>query len=367
MDSTKQPLLYHAEATAVKKRIPYNVIFEVTRRCNLDCTMCYVVSHDSAHPDELSTDEVKDVLDQLAAAGTLKLTFSGGEPFMRPDFLDLVEYARTLAFSIDILTNGTLIGPQTVQRLKELAVWQVSISLLGARSETHDGITGKSGSFSRAVQALRLLKEAGIKPRIKTLVMKRNFDEYPDIIAMAKQMGIPYSLDPTVSSRNDGNLDTLDLNLSENQFKALINNPSLGPRSLSFNGEDLQSSRKERLEGYLCKAGISFCDISWNGDVLPCMQYQQSAGNVRKQRFIDIWRESPLFIMLRNARRHDLPECKDCELLPLCFRCPATAFLETGDPLAKYETACIQARLMDEVRVSRADPSNENSEIQSNP
>ena len=366
MDSSKPPLLYRAEAIAVKKQIPYNVIFEVTRRCNLDCIMCYVVDHNQPHPDELSTEEIKDLLDQLADAGTLKLTFSGGEPFMRPDFLDLVEYARSLAFNIDILTNGTLIGLQTVRRLKELAIWQVSISILGACPATHDGITGTPGSYSRSIQALRLLKEIGIKPRIKTLVMKQNFEEYPRIIEIANSLGIPYSLDPTVSSRNDGSTDTLDFNLSEEQFKALVNNPSLGPRSLSFNGEDLQSSRKERLEGYLCKAGISFCDISWNGDVLPCMQYQQSAGNVRENRFIDIWKESPLFVMLRNARRHDLPDCKDCELLPLCFRCPATAFLETGDPLAKYETACMQARLMEEVRISRMNGSDNAKRVPSN-
>jgi len=353
MDSSRPPLLYRAEATAVKKRIPYNVIFEITRRCNLDCMMCYVVDHTQAHPDELSTEEAKDLLKQLADAGTLKLTFSGGEPFMRPDFLDLVEYARSLAFNIDILTNGTLIGDQTVKRLKELAIWQVSISILGATPDTHDGITGKEGSFSRAVQALHLLKDAGIKPRIKTLVMRPNFEEYPAIVEMARTIGIPFSLDPTVSSRNDGSTDTLDLNLTESQFKALINNPTLGPRSLSFNGDDLQSSRKERLEGYLCKAGISFCDISWNGDVLPCMQYQQAAGNIREKPFMEIWMNSPLFATLRKARRHDLPDCRDCELLPLCFRCPATAYLETGDPLAKYETACMQARLMNDVRVSR--------------
>ncbi len=347
------PLLYRADQVAVDKRIPYSVIFEVTRHCNLDCRMCYVVGHESADPEELSTDEAKHVLDQLAQAGTLRLSFSGGEPFLRADLLELIAYAKQLAFSVDIMTNGILIGPETAKRLKKLVVWQVSISLLGATPETHDSITGRKGSFTRALNALKLLREEGVRARIKTLIMKQNFHEYKQIIDLAKDLGVPFSMDPTVSSRNDGDTDTLSMNLTDDQFKELLANPSLGPRTLSLNGDELEANRKVRLDGYLCKAGISFCDISWNGDVRPCMQYPESAGNLREDSFADIWNESPLFEKLRNARRTHLPDCKDCALLPLCFRCPATALLEKGDPFAAYETACHRAALMEEVRFAR--------------
>lgn len=329
------------------------VIFEVTRRCNLDCTMCYVVGHHEAHPEELTTAECREVLDQLATAGTLQLAFSGGEPFMREDFIQLLEHARARAFNIDILTNGTMIGPDTARTLRELAVWQVNISLLGATPQTHDAITRRKGSFNRALNAIHLLLDAGVKVRIKTLLMHANFGEYRGIVALAGELGVPYSLDPTVSSRNDGSTDALALAISDDQFRELVADPTLAPGSLAFNDGQLHDVREQRLGGYLCRAGITFCDISWNGDVLPCMQYPEPAGNLRHESFRDIWTQAPLLRQLRAARRKSAPECAECALLPLCFRCPATAALEKGDPLAAYETACHRARLMDDVRRTR--------------
>jgi radical SAM protein with 4Fe4S-binding SPASM domain len=349
------PLLFRINEETVKKTIPHNVIFEVTRRCNLDCIMCYVVGHDKPHPEELTKQEIKDILGQLARAGTLRLNFSGGEPFSRPDFLELVEHAKTLAFNVDITSNGTLIGPGTVRQLKKLAVWQVSISLLGAKPETHDSITRSPGSFARALNALKLLKNEGVGARIKTLLMNSNFHEYREIIELSNDLGIPYTFDPTVSSRSDGSMDTLELNLANEQLRELLANPTLGPGTLTLDSRELDGQRQQRLAGHLCKAGVSFCDISWNGDVLPCMQYPEAAGNLRTQTFDEIWGNSPLFRMFREARKENAPECKECELLPLCFRCPATAALEKGDPFAAYETACQRARLMDEVRRSRVD------------
>jgi radical SAM protein with 4Fe4S-binding SPASM domain len=348
------PLLFRADREVVARTIPHDVIFEVTQACNLDCRMCYVVGHREAHRDELNTEEAKGILDQLAEAGTLRLTFSGGEPFMRSDFLDLVEHARRRAFSIEVFTNGTLIGPESARRLRELAVWQVSVSILGASAATHDGITGRNGSFARAVHAIRTLREHGVKTRIKTLLMQANFPEYRSVVDLASELGVPYSLDPTVSSRNDGNTDTLLLALSDDQFRELVADPTLGPGSLSFDNVQLHDAREGRLGGYLCRAGISFCSISWNGDVLPCMQYPQPAGNLRRETFAAIWSAAPLLLELRNARRSSAPECRECELLPLCFRCPATAAIEKGNHLAAYDTACRRARLMDEVRRSRA-------------
>jgi len=349
------PLLFRANREVAARTIPHDVVFEVTRLCNLDCGMCYVVGHHQEHPDELRTDEVKDVLDQLAAAGTLRLTFSGGEPFMRKDFLELVQHARERAFSIEIFTNGTLVGPDTARSLRGLAVWQVSISILGANAATHDGITQKKGSFARAMHGIRTLKEAGVRTRIKTLLLHANFREYPQIVALAREIGIPYSLDPTVSSRNDGNTDTLAMAITDDEFKELVADPTLGPGSLSFDDMQLHDTKEHRLDGFMCRAGISFCSVSWNGDVLPCMQYPHPAGNLRREPFRTIWEDAPLFLELRSARRRSAPECRECELLPLCFRCPATAAIEKGNPLATYETACHRARLMDEVRRSRTE------------
>lgn len=353
MTAERVPLLYRVHSEVVSRLIPSSVVFEVTRRCNMDCRMCYVVDHAQPHPEELDTREAQGVLDQLAQAGTLQVIFSGGEPFMRPDLFDILAHARLRAFCIDIFTNGTSVGLSEARELKRLAVWQVSVSLLGATAEVHDAITQRRGSFHRALEGIEALVRTGVKARIKTVLLRENFHEYPGIVSLAQEWGIPYSFDPVVSSRNDGSREPLALSLTDEQFMAILSDESLAPGTLSYDDERLDEARGRRLGGYMCKAAVTFCDISWNGDVLPCMQYPQPAGNLRTQRFGDIWRSSPLFIQLREARYQSAPECKDCSLLPLCFRCPATAALEKGDPLAAYETACRHARLMDQVRRRR--------------
>jgi hypothetical protein len=146
----QMPLLSQIRVRAQEQNIPMHALLELTNNCNWWCRHCYI-THRPAK-GELTLDEIRPILDQLAELGVLFLTFTGGEPLTRKDFFDIAEYARQRDFSFSLFTNGTLITPTVADRLKELALERAEISILGAKAATHDAITQVEGSFDRTIE-----------------------------------------------------------------------------------------------------------------------------------------------------------------------------------------------------------------------
>ena len=156
-----------------RDRIPFNTVFEVTEKCNLFCVHCYQKQGEN----ELSLQEITSILGQLKEAGCLKITLTGGEPTLRKDFEDIYRDVHEKGFAITVYTNGTLLGGKTLRLLADSSPLAVECSLYGAAAETHDGITGKRGSFDATLENLRLMKGAGIHVVVKTVVMTMNLKE----------------------------------------------------------------------------------------------------------------------------------------------------------------------------------------------
>src|SRR5215470_10835227 len=180
-------LLGEMNAKAEALGIPLNVHIDVTYRCNERCVHCYLDHDDKG---EMSTQEIKDVLDQLAEAGVFFLVFSGGEVFMRRDFLELVEYARKLLFNVKVKTNGVMIHEAEARRMRELGVEQVQLSVYSHRPEIHDAITKLPGSLKRTVAGIRLLKSHGLKVVVANVLMTVNRQDERGTRALAKQLGV---------------------------------------------------------------------------------------------------------------------------------------------------------------------------------
>src|SRR5215470_4004748 len=138
--------------------VPLSVHMDVTYRCNERCVHCYLDHDDHG---EMTTAEIKGVLDQLAEAGVFFLTFSGGEVFLRRDFFDLLEYSRRLLFNVKIKTNAVMIRETEAQRIRALGVDTIQVSVYSHRSEVHDAITKLPGSFERTINAIRFLHDQG--------------------------------------------------------------------------------------------------------------------------------------------------------------------------------------------------------------
>jgi radical SAM protein with 4Fe4S-binding SPASM domain len=304
--------------------VPIAVHMDVTYRCNERCVHCYLDHDDHG---ELTTDEIKGVLDQLADAGVFFLTFSGGEVFMRRDFLELVEYARRLMFNVKIKTNAVMIHEKEARRIRELDVDSIQISVYSHRPEVHDAITKLPHSFERTIQSIRFMIEQGLRVKIANVLMTANSSDHEEVQKLAAELGAQYTLDPTITPMMDGDTSVLSLRVPGEELPAIFGNPMLVDNQEEFCAPP-KAPTEEELEGYSCSAGHSFCYISPYGDVFPCVQFPLPTGNIREQRFIDIWNYSPQMNEVRSIKVKDLTVCSSCSHASSCSRCPGLAYME---------------------------------------
>jgi radical SAM protein with 4Fe4S-binding SPASM domain len=328
-------LLAEMNQKAQELGVPLSVHLDITYRCNERCVHCYLDHEDRG---ELSTAEIKDLLTQLSEAGVFFLTLSGGEVLMRRDFFDIVEFARRLLFNVKIKTNGVMIREAEAKRIRELDVEQVQISVYSHRAEVHDAITKLPGSWKRTIAAIRFLRSQGLKVTIANVLMAANWFDYSGVVALAHELGAAYTVDPTITPKIDGDSSILALQMEGSELNQLFHDPNLVGDVQEFcappppPGEDV-------MEGYPCSAGHTSCYISPYGEVFPCVQFPLPSGNIRKQRFIEIWRDSAQLRQVRSIRAKDLVTCSSCAHLGTCTRCPGLAYME-GNMLGPSTADC---------------------------
>jgi radical SAM protein with 4Fe4S-binding SPASM domain len=304
--------------------VPIAVHMDVTYRCNERCVHCYLDHNDHG---EMTTNEIKGVLDQLAEAGVFFLTFSGGEVFMRRDFFELVEHARRLMFNVKIKTNAVMIHEAEARRIRELGVDTIQISVYSHRPEVHDAITKLPHSFERTVQSIRFLREQGLRVTIANVLMTANYSDHAGVQQLAAELDAQYTLDPTITPMMDGDTGILALRIPGEELKQVFSNPMLVENQEEFCAPPKAPSETD-LEGYPCSAGHSFCYVSPYGDVFPCVQFPLPTGNLRQQKFLDIWNFSPQMQEVRSIQAKHLTVCSSCSHVGSCSRCPGLAYME---------------------------------------
>lgn len=317
-------LMLEMTEKALRLNVPLCVQLDITYRCNERCVHCYLDHHDHG---EMTTAEIKHLLDEMAEAGVFILTLSGGEIFVRKDFFEILEYARSLMFCVKLKTNAVLIGEHEARRIHELGVESVQISIYSHRPEIHDAITLIPGSLKRSLDGIRLLKSQGLRVIIANVLMTENAEDYSSVRALAAELGVETTLDPTVTPMMDGDRSTLRLGVDPNALKQVFRDPALVGDVDEFCAIPAAAGQSE-LDSTPCSAGHTACYVSPYGEVFPCVQFPLPTGNVRKQRFIDIWRHSDSMNEVRSIRLRDLPTCTQCTHLSNCTRCPGLAFME---------------------------------------
>ena len=309
---------------ALQLGVPLAAHLDVTYRCNERCVHCYLDHDDHG---EMTTAEIKDVLDQLAEAGTFFLTLSGGEVFMRRDFLELVEHARRLQFNVRIKTNGVMVREREAARLRQLGVEELQISVYSHRPEIHDAITKLPGSLKRSLAAIRFLKSQGLKVQIAHVLMTANLGDQAGVRALARELGVNYSLDPTITPKMDGDTSILKLRIPATALHAVVHDEDLVGDVKAYCAPP-RAPGADDMEAYSCSAGHTLAYISPYGDLFPCVQFPLPCGNVRRQKFIDIWQNSSALGEVRSIRLKDLPVCSTCSHAAVCTRCPGLAYME---------------------------------------
>jgi len=336
----------------VERHLPWSVHLDVTYRCNERCIHCYLDHEDHG---EMKTAEIKNVLQQLAHAGTLFLTLSGGEIFLRQDLFELLEFARSLHFDISLKTNALLIDAERARKLRALSVRRIQISIYSAEPAVHDAITKVRGSLERSLTAVRFLQAEGLQVKIACPLMKQNLTAYRDVQALAGELGVPYVLDMTITPKMDGDMSLLQLRNSAQSLLPILRDPTLNPASTSLDSAKATSLptgsatssgiESQAYNDIPCSAGHNSCYISPYGDVFPCVQMPVATGNLRERPFEDIWFRSAEMNRVRAVRESQLPVCSKCSIRQYCERCPGLAQMEGGDLLGAYERACELAEL----------------------
>lgn len=314
-----QPILTKVLTHTIEKHIPFNVIFELTYRCNLRCKHCYI-PEPSRHQRELTTEECYQVLDDLAELKGFYITYTGGEIFLRPDFFKIAQYGKSLGFAQKFFTNGTLLTPLLCDKIADSKPVSVEISIYGVSESTHDFVTKARGSHRKSMEGIRWLVERGVRTKAKMPLMYHSFDEFKELLAECEQLGVELSMDHSIAPMDDGTTDVLGLRITNEQLYKIFTDKTITPKG------DLPSAPAQ-----ICEAGRNTASVSPMGDVFPCLQLPIKAGNIREKSLKEIWNEGEIMKELRGLQMHDLKQCPTCSLQAYCNRCAGMALLEDGD------------------------------------
>lgn len=318
-------LLEEMTEKARKLNIPLSVQVDLTYRCNERCVHCYLDHDDHG---EMSTAEIKHLLDEMAESGVFILTLSGGEIFLRKDFFEILEYARRkLTFCVKLKTNAIMIREPEAARIRDLGVESIQISIYSHRPEVHDAITLVPGSLQRSLDAVRFLKSQGLRVILANVLMVQNMQDYQAVRSLAEELGVESTLDPTITPMMDGNRSVLSLGVDRTALRQVFQDPALVGNVEEFCAIAAPAD-DNTLQSLPCSAGHTTCYVSPYGDVFPCVQFPLPTGNVRKQKFLDIWRYSDQMNDVRSIRMKDLTTCTSCTHVSNCSRCPGLAYME---------------------------------------
>ncbi|MBZ5600153.1 MAG: radical SAM protein [Acidobacteriia bacterium] len=386
---------------------PRLVFWEVTKGCNLRCIHCRASATELSSPDDLNTRTALGIIDQIAEAANPILVLSGGEPLYRSDIFQLARYATDKGLRVALATNGTLVTKDVARMIVDSGVKRVSISLDGADALTHDTFRGIPGAFDAAVYGLRNLKSLGMSVQINMTIARHNARQLPQVLELAKALGadalhtfllVPVGCGVDIAAEQmvapeeyeqmlnwfydqslEGGIE-LKATCAPHYFRVVrqrrvaerkaaaaasqvltaADPASIGPTEMIMPGStgislkphgtghpgghpgghpsDMNATTKG------CLAGTGVCFISHEGEVYPCGYLPVIAGDLRKEKFVDIWEKSAVFNQLRDTGNLK-GKCGCCEFRNICMGCRARAFAATGDYLDEEPFCVYQPRM----------------------
>lgn len=335
------------------------VVWNSTRTCNLKCVHCYMDSDAQKYQGELSTQEAKEFIDDLAEFRVPVLLFSGGEPLIRPDFFELAEYAIGKGIRVTLSTNGTLITPEVARRIKETGVGYVGISLDGLM-EVNDKFRGKEGAFKAAMAGIQNCVQVGQRVGLRFTINRHNFAELDKIFDFIEDEKIDRVCFYHLVYSGRGN-QMMDQDVTPEESRAAMD--TIIRRTLDYEARGLKKEiltvdnhcdgvylylkalaedpeKAERIKGLISlnggnRSGIAFAEVDPFGNVHPDQFSQHiTFGNVRERKFGDIWTDlsHPILAGLKDRKPFLKGRCASCHYLGICngnFRTRAEA--ATGD------------------------------------
>ena len=325
---------------AIEERIPLSGTLDLTHRCNLNCVHCYLGDKAAAQRRrtmELSARRWNALLDELAGAGCLYLLLSGGEPLLRADFHDIYAHAKKLGMLVSVFSNATTLNDAHLALFRDLPPEAVEISLYGASETSYERITGQRGAFSRCLKGIEALLGAGVRVRLKTVLMNQNRSDLPELRRLAREFGVDFRFDAAIFSGLDG--------------QPLPEGIRIDPRdAVALEMEDDQRRRQWRRYHrrmhdepvsdllYRCGAGETNFYVDPYGVLTPCLMVPEPRYDLRTGPFAEGW--YGVIAEIRNQRADAGFVCGSCEKRHLCEVCPAFFRIETGSEQIRSDYIC---------------------------
>ena len=347
---------------------PFIVIWETTQACDLACVHCRACAQPLRSTLELSTDEAKRLIDEVAALRAPVFVLTGGDPLKRPDIFELVEYASTGGVRISLTPSATpLLTQEAIHKLKQCGLARLAISLDGPSAEIHDAFRRVRGSYDWTLRAVCWAREIGLPVQINTTITRHNLQYLDSMIAVLEQLDIAlwsvFFLVPTGRGSAIGLISAeefeqvferlyetsrrakFDIKSTEAQHYRRVLLQRRTEEKRKGNGQSLPPMLGTSTADGIGRAphgindGKGFVFISHLGEVFPSGFLPVSAGNVRKQSLTEIYRHSPLFVSLRDSTNLK-GKCGICEFRQVCGGSRARAYALTGDVFAE-EPCCV--------------------------
>jgi MoaA/NifB/PqqE/SkfB family radical SAM enzyme len=359
-----------------------SVHWELSHRCSERCRHCFLAvrrpGDRGAQARELTTAEGLALLDAIADLGALYVTFSGGEPLLRPDLLTLAAHARHRRLALRLYTNGQAVTPAFAAAFAALYPLAVAVSLYSTDPAIHDRLTSLPGSWTASVAALRLFAAQGVHTIVKTPLLALNAGEYDALADLAASLSAGFEADPIVTGRIAGPPAGRDaplvLRMSDDQFAAVLRrrpNPPCCPAACTTaTSSGAASATPPMGQGpQLCAIGRSSLTVDPYGRVLPCVEVRRPVGSVRRRSLAAIWHDTvawepylrlsassagepvcdaPISTASTAATSQGaalLPVCRTCAVAPSCVRCHGGALHATGSLYGASPEHCRAARL----------------------
>jgi len=324
-----------------------NLHVEITSLCNERCIHCYI-PHDFKI-SYIDPDLFYDILTQCKDMRLLHLTISGGEPMLHKNFSDFLKKCKEYDFSVNVLSNLTLLNDEIIEEMKANPMLGVQVSLYSMDSNIHDEITQMKGSLEKTKNAILKLIANDIPLQISCPIMKQNKDCYEEVIKWAKKHKIHAGDDYGIIARYNHTTQNLSCRLSINEIKEIIDdkvaNDSKYIEQLEIEAEKKKNMTSNDLVCSVCHSSICIAD---NGNVYPCAGWQDYiVGNIKETSLNDIWENSQKVQYLRGLRKKDFPKCIQCPDKEFCTMCMVKNANENsqGDPLVVNKFFCDIAKL----------------------
>jgi heme b synthase len=327
----------------------------------LACLHCRAAAGSGPYPGELTTAEGLKLLDDLATMGQVVVILTGGEPLLRDDIYDLAAHGTKLGHRMVMAVNGTLLTPDIAQRLKDVGIQRLSISIDGATAASHDALRAVPGAYEGALSGIAACREAELPFQINTTVTRANRGELPAIHELAISLGAAahhvFVLVPTGRGEEirdqivspEEYEETLRWLLNKQKEGKLFIKPTCAPQYYRLWRQDA-AKRGEKISAAThgmeamtkgCLGGQGFAFVSYKGEVQPCGYLELVAGNIRETPFPEIWASSELFQQLRAVDDYK-GKCHSCQYRKVCGGCRARAYAIIGDvlgedPICPYE------------------------------